>query len=257
MSDAVLTVGSLCSGVDGIGLGLERAGMQLRWLAEVDPLACAVLERHWPGLPNHGDITAIDWSTIEPVDLVTAGYPCQPFSTAGRMAGADDPRHLWPYVADAIRALRPRFALLENVPAHLGIGFDTVLADLASLGFNAEWSVVPASAMGAPQRRPRLFVVAYRQEPERFGRRWLSAITAGGQHYGQVADAHRCRTHVSGPGDAGAWTVEPDVGRMADGVSTRMDRDRLYALGNAVVPQVAEWIGRRIVTAQGGDDADG
>jgi DNA (cytosine-5)-methyltransferase 1 len=240
-------VGSFCSGVDGIALGLERAGMELVWQAEVDPFCSAVLARRWPYVPNLGDITTIDWSTVERVDLVCGGYPCQPFSTAGRMAGAADPRHLWPHIARALRVLRPRYVLLENVPAHLGLGFGDVLGDLAGLGFDAEWSVVPASAMGAPQRRPRLFVVAYSEGAERFGRSWLSAVTAGGRHYGQSADAHRCRTHVDGPGDAGPWTAEPAVERLVDGVPDRLVRPALYALGNAVVPQVAEYIGRQVM----------
>lgn len=244
-----MKVGSLFSGIGGLDLGLERAGMSVAWQSEIDPYACCVLEKHWPNVPNLGDVTKIDWSSVERVDLICGGYPCQPFSTAGRMAGADDPRHLWPHFARALDVLRPRFALLENVPAHLGVGFDAVLADLAALGFDAEWSVVPASAVGAPQRRPRLFVVAYSEESERFGRRWLSAVTAGGRYYGQVADAHRCRTHVDGPGDAGPWTVEPDVERLVDGVPPRLVRGPLYAYGNAVVPQVAEFVGQRIMEA--------
>lgn len=242
-----LTVGSLFSGIGGLDLGLERAGMTVRWQSEIDPYCSRVLAKHWPGVPNLGDVTTIDWSTVERVDLICGGYPCQPFSTAGFMAGSDDPRHLWPFFADALRVLRPRYALLENVPAHLGLGFGDVLADLSCLGFDAEWSVVPASAVGSPQRRPRVFVVAHGEGSERFGRRWLSAITAGGQHHGQVADAHRCRTHVDGPGDAGTWTTEPRMDRLVDGVPNAMVDPALYAIGNAVVPQVAEWLGRRIL----------
>lgn len=244
-----MNVGSLFSGIGGLDLGLERAGMKILWQAENDDYCSRVLAKHWPDVPNLGDVTKIKWGEVERVDLICGGYPCQPFSTAGRMLGADDSRHLWPYFAGALRVLRPRYALLENVPAHLGLGFPEVLADLASLGFYAEWSIVPASAVGSPQRRPRLFVVAYSEEPKRFGRCWLSNVTAGGRYYGQVADAHRCRTHVDGPGDADPWTTEPAVERMADGVSPRLVRDPLYAYGNAVVPQVAEWIGRRVLEA--------
>jgi DNA (cytosine-5)-methyltransferase 1 len=244
-----LTVGSLFTGIGGIDLGLERAGMRVVWQAEIDPYCCRVLARHWPTVPNLGDVTTINWEDTPRVDLICGGYPCQPFSTAGRMAGADDPRHLWPHFADALSVLRPRYAVLENVPAHLGVGFDIVLGDLARLGFDAEWSVVPAAAVGAPQRRPRLFVVAHREGTERFGRRWLSAVTGGGRYHGQVADTHRCRTHVSGPGDAGPWTTEPAVVRLVDGVPDPLVRPALYALGNAVVPQVAEHIGRLILAA--------
>jgi DNA (cytosine-5)-methyltransferase 1 len=244
-----VNIGSLFSGIGGLDLGLERAGMTVRWQCEIDDYCSRVLAKHWPDVPNLGDVTKVDWNDVERVDLVCGGYPCQPFSTAGRMAGADDPRHLWPYFARALRVLRPVFALLENVPAHLGLGFGDVLADLASLGFDAEWSIVPAAAVGSPQKRPRLFVVAYREDTERFARRWLSAVTAGAQYDGQVADAHRCRTHVDGPGDAGPWTAEPTVERLVDGVPARLVAPALGALGNAVVPQVAEWIGRRILEA--------
>lgn len=243
------TVGSMFSGIGGIDLGLERAGMTVRWQSEIDPYCCKVLAKHWPTVPNLGDVTTIDWSKVERVDLICGGYPCQPYSTAGRMAGSEDPEDRWPDFERALRSLRPRYALLENVPSHIGLGFDGVLCDLAALGFDAEWSVVPSSAVGAPQRRPRLFVVAYAEGSERFQRGWLSGVTDGGWDYGQVADVHRCRTHVCGPGDAEPWSCEPDVLRMGDGLSDRVDGLRLRALGNAVVPQVAEFIGRRIMAA--------
>lgn len=241
------TYGELFAGVGGMSLGLERAGWTPSWFAENDAYCSRVLAKHWPDVLNLGDVSTIEWEKVERVDLIAGGYPCQPFSTAGHMAGADDPRHLWPHFAHALRVLRPRYALLENVPAHLGLGLPEVLGDLAGLGFDAEWSIVPASAVGSPQRRPRLFVVAYREGSERFGRRWLSAVTAGGQHDGQVADTHRCRTHVSGPGDAGPWTVEPDVERLVDGVPDGLVRPALHALGNSCVPQVAEWIGSQLL----------
>lgn len=115
---------------------------------------------HWPHIPNLGDIKAVDWATAPHVDIVTAGYPCQPFSHAGRRLGEDDPRHLWPAIAHALRHLRPRYVVLENVAAHLGLGFDTVLGDLADQGFDAEWGVLRASDVGAPHQRARLWVVA-------------------------------------------------------------------------------------------------
>ena len=240
-----LTVGSLFSGIGGLDLGLERAGMQVIWQSEIDPYCTRVLATQWPHVPNLGDVAQIDWNTVEPVDLICGGYPCQPFSSAGKMAGTKDPRHLWPHFANALRVVRPRYALLENVSAHAGLGLSDVLADLAALGFDAEWSVVYAAAMGSPQRRPRLFVVAHRESTERFGRGWLSTV-AGDL---SVADTHRCRTHIDGPGDAGPWTVEPEMVRLVDGVPPRVVGAPLHALGNAVVPQVAEWIGRRILEA--------
>lgn len=156
-----MKVGSLFSGIGGLDLGLERAGMTVSWQSEIDPYACKVLAKHWPGVPNHGDIKRIDWGAVEPVDVICGGYPCQPFSTAGKRRGKDDPRHLWPWVRDAIGALRPNYAILENVRGHLSLGGLTVVGELAEIGYDAEWRVVSAAGMGAPHRRDRIIIVAY------------------------------------------------------------------------------------------------
>src|SRR5262245_35260350 len=128
------TFGSLFSGIGGIDLGLERAGMECVWQCENDPYASRVLARHWPAVPNLGDAHAVRWEDVERVDLIAGGYPCQPFSVAGQRRGDADPRHLWPRFRDAVRVLRPRYALLENVPGHFSLGFGRVLGDLAELG---------------------------------------------------------------------------------------------------------------------------
>jgi DNA (cytosine-5)-methyltransferase 1 len=156
-----LTVGSLFSGIGGIDLGLERAGHRVLWQSEIDNYACRVLKKHWPEIPNLGDVKKINWSEVPNVDIITGGYPCQPFSTAGKRKGKEDPRHLWPYVLDAIRTIRPRYALMENVRGHLTLGFGDVLADLAGCGYSAEWQIISAASVGAPHRRDRLFFVAY------------------------------------------------------------------------------------------------
>jgi DNA (cytosine-5)-methyltransferase 1 len=159
----VIRVGSLCSGYGGLDLGLELAlgPVEHAWHVEYDKHPSAILAHHWPDVPNYGDVKHTDWTQVAPVDWLTAGYPCQPFSHAGLRKGADDPRHLWPAVAHAIGVLRPGSVLLENVAAHLRDGFDTVLADLARLGYDASWGVVRASDAGAPHGRARLFVVAH------------------------------------------------------------------------------------------------
>ncbi|NBX98322.1 DNA cytosine methyltransferase, partial [bacterium] len=118
----MLTVGSLFTGIGGLDLGLERAGMRVIWQSEVDAYCCKVLAKHWPDTPNLGDIRDIDWGRVERPDVICGGYPCQPFSLAGRRQGTDDARHLWPWFADAIRTLRPRYAVLENVYGHLSKG---------------------------------------------------------------------------------------------------------------------------------------
>jgi DNA (cytosine-5)-methyltransferase 1 len=169
---------SLFSGIGGMDLGLERAGMKVVYHSEIDPYACRVLKKHWPDVPNLGDVKLIKWKELDHVDVIAGGYPCQPFSTAGKRKGKEDPRHLWPYVFDAIRELRPRYALMENVRGHLTLGFGDVLADLASCGYSAEWQIIPASSLGAPHRRDRLFFVAY-PDRERSHRTEVNADEAG------------------------------------------------------------------------------
>lgn len=151
-------MGSLCSGYGGLDAGwLAVAGGRVEWVSEIDGDALTVLG----GVPNVGDLTEVDWAAVPPVDVLTAGYPCQPFSHAGSRKGEKDDRHLWPYIADAIGVLRPGFVFLENVQGHLSLGFADVLGDLARLGFDARWCVVRASDVGAPHQRARLFVLSY------------------------------------------------------------------------------------------------
>jgi len=128
-----LTVGSLFSGIGGLDLGLERAGMNVIWQSEIDPYASRVLAKHWPEVPNHGNIKNIRWGEIVSPDVICGGYPCQPFSTAGKRQGTDDPRHLWPWVREAISELRPRYAILENVRGHVSLGLSTVLGEAGAV----------------------------------------------------------------------------------------------------------------------------
>ena len=156
-----LTVGSLFSGIGGLDLGLERAGMRVIWQSEIDPYACRVLKKHWPEVVNHGNIKEINWQEVERPDVICGGYPCQPFSQAGKRRGEEDPRHLWPWVREAISELRPRYAILENVRGHLSLGGLSVIGELASIGYDAEWRVVSAASVGANHRRDRVVIVAY------------------------------------------------------------------------------------------------
>jgi len=156
-----LTVGSLFSGIGGLDLGLERAGMNVIWQSEIDPYGCRVLKKHWPEVPNHGNIKEINWRNVIRPDVLCGGYPCQPFSTAGKRNGTDDPRHLWPWVREAISELRPKYAILENVRGHVSLGLSTVLGEMASIGYDAEWQIVSAASVGAPHLRERVIILAY------------------------------------------------------------------------------------------------
>lgn len=152
------TVLHMCAGIDGAGLGL---GITPTWVADTDPDAASVLVARHPDTPNLGDIRTVDWAPLaDQVDILVAGYPCQPFSQAGKRKGLDDPRHLWPAVRDAIAATRPRLVLLENVRGHLSLGFSDVLGDLADLGLDAEWGLFSSAEVGAPHRRDRLYIAA-------------------------------------------------------------------------------------------------
>jgi len=156
-----MKIGSLCSGYGGLDLAVEAlTGAETVWFSEFDKHAAKVYSTHWD-IPNIGDLTKVDWSSVEPIDILTAGYPCQPFSKAGNRKGTNDSRHIFPYIRNAIADLRPKLVFLENVRGHLSLGFDTVLQDLAEIGYDAKWTLARAAAAGLPHRRERLFIVAY------------------------------------------------------------------------------------------------
>ena len=234
---------SLFAGIGGIELGLERAGMTTVGQVELDPWCRTVLAKHWPAVPQHDDVvTAPEWwaSTERPtVDLICGGFPCQPFSLAGKQLGTLDERWMWPAMARIIRALRPRYVLVENVSTLVrdSEAWGTVLSDLHQLGFDAEWTVVRASQFGAPHRRERVYMVAYPQ-------------SNNGPHANQPTTPWSLEFEPRGSGwESGRthWLSEPDVGRVAYGVSRRLVYQRLHALGNSVVPQISEHIGKQIM----------
>jgi DNA (cytosine-5)-methyltransferase 1 len=281
--DKQLTVGSLFSGIGGLDLGLERAGMRVIWQSEIDPYASRVLKKHWPEVPNYGDIKKIEWRNVIRPNVICGGYPCQPFSVAGHRNGTDDPRHLWPWVRTAISELRPDYAILENVRGHLSLGGLSVIGDLAAIGYDAEWRIISAASVGANHRRDRLVIVAYPNNagsgtPQRgmgergykieeksensaagsfygIGRRGENVADTDGEQLGQrrvesnarPTDSRRVYNGRRQTGYDGWqwWQTEPDVGRVANGVPNRVDR--LRGLGNAVVPQLAEVIGRLVI----------
>lgn len=157
-----MRTGHLFAGIDGIGLGLEPRGFVSAWFSEYEAAPSRVLAHHYPDVPNHGDITAIDWTQVEPVDVLTGGFPCQDLSYAGKGAGIKEGTRsgLWFEFSRAIRALRPRIVLVENVPALTTRGLDIVIRDLAQRGYGTLWTSLRASDVGAAHRRERLFIVA-------------------------------------------------------------------------------------------------
>jgi DNA (cytosine-5)-methyltransferase 1 len=274
-----LTFGSLFAGIGGFDLGLERAGMTCKWQVEIDDYATNILEKHWPEVPRYRDIR--DITELPSADLICGGFPCTDISYAGKGAGITGSQSsLWFEMLRIIRLVRPRYVLVENVPALLGRGMGVVLGDLSESGYDAEWDCIPAAALGAPHRRDRVFIIGEqvahtfepgleghtgdvqdRNKPRRIytqpdgpvgtGRLFNSYGSgrrdAEERNAGRGVEGERERNHKT-IGRPGWWDAEPDVGRVADGVPRRVDR--LKGLGNAVVPQVAEWIGRRILEGE-------
>jgi DNA (cytosine-5)-methyltransferase 1 len=178
-----MKIGSLCTGYGGLDMAVEAFfNAETVWTSDIDKYASIVIDQRI-NKPNLGNIKAIDWQNIEPIDILTAGYPCQPFSHAGNRKGAEDERHIWPFIKEAIGTLRPRFVVLENVRGHLSLGFQEVLKDLAQIGYDARWQIVRASDIGAPHQRARLFVLAY---PKGEGsRRQASEVSRQGSEHGR------------------------------------------------------------------------
>ena len=258
-----MNVLSLFSGIGGFSLGLGRAGMRTVAFCEIEPYCRAVLRQHWPDVPIFDDVQAIDvhegWlvansdarhkSTEEQlqagrtairtsiVDVICGGFPCQDISIAGKGEGITGSRSgLWKEFARIIGEVRPRYVIVENVAALLGRGIADVLGDLAKIGFSSVWHCIPASAVGAPHRRDRIWIVGY---PMQSG---LSKRTTFGERQREATEKFSWDlTSVSSQ-----WDVEPDVGRVAHGIPNRVDR--LKALGNAIVPQIAEIIGKAIMS---------
>lgn len=238
----MFTFGSLFSGIGGLDLGLERAGWRCRWQVEVDAYRCSILALHWPNVKRYTDIREVDFEHIEFVDLIAGGFPCQPVSSAGKRQVQGDERWLWPEFARAIRCLRPRFVLIENVAGLLDRGFGDILSDLANCGYDAEWQMLPAAGIGAPHVRARVWVVAYAHEGgcgEPFDIEAGTPSVFSGRHAHSACEAI---------GEAHHWFTEPEMVRMVDGLSRGMGR-YIAALGDAVVPHAAEFVGRLLLQA--------
>lgn len=296
-----MKVGSLFSGIGGFDLGLERAGMQIVWQSEVEPYCCKVLKKHWPEVPNLGDIFEIQNSPA--VDLICGGFPCQPFSIAGKRQGKADDRYLWPEMLRIITEVKPRWVFAENVLGIIGMELDQVLSDLESEGYETGTIIIPACALNAPHRRNRIWILGY-ADTIRCSRlsREKSEIQDNNTHLhrgngiathtehdrcngkevcvsgrgSQQAPVDSAKTDCHAPDSAMQGFSESQEGERKDSlqdaerrsweapwpeVATRLCRvddglpawvhrhrvKRLKALGNAIVPQIAEEIGKMIM----------
>jgi DNA (cytosine-5)-methyltransferase 1 len=298
----VLKVLDLFSGIGGFSLGLERAGMETVAFCEIDKKARLVLNKHWPDVPVFDDVSTLTRETLDArgisVDVICGGFPCQDISLAGKGAGLEGDRSgLWFQFHRLIKEIQPHYAIIENVSALRNRGLDQVLGSLAEIGYDAEWHCIPASAVGAPHRRDRIWIVAYPcckrckegsklqsvqstkraicgcpimaypNEQHRWGEpsgqlregreAWKqscggSAVVADTMQsglQGQWQITSRISEELKNSSYPRWWAVEPAVGRVANGVPSRVDR--LKQLGNAVVPQIPELIGSAIIKNMG------
>lgn len=233
----------LFSGIGGFSLGLERAGMETVAFCEFDKHAQKVLKKHWPHIPIHDDVRTLDGTQYRgSVDVVCGGFPCQDLSVAGEQEGLEGERSgLYRHMLRIISECRPQFAIFENVTGLLtgnkGRWFAKFLYDLAEIGHDAEWHCIPASALGAHHHRDRVWIISYPNGQRGCG--WNPS-----REYAENARKSPIGQGIN-LGRVEMWDVEPDVGRVANGVPNRSHR--LKQLGNSVVPQIPEAIGRAIM----------
>jgi DNA (cytosine-5)-methyltransferase 1 len=234
-----MTFGSLFAGIGGFDLGFERAGLKCEWQVEIDPYCRRVLAKHWPDVRRHDDVRTFPPEGEWGVDVICGGFPCQDISEAGKWLGLDGERSgLWREFARIIRVVRPRLVVVENVSALLFRGLGDVLADLAGLGFDAEWGVLPLCALGAPHTRERVFIVANADRRD---------LRASGPDQMEVAPTGFSDLRPRGPGQLeNWWTTQPEPCSVVYGLPGIVDRLRPY--GNTVSPVAAEWIGRRLMS---------
>ena len=273
-----MKAGSLFAGIGGFDLGFQWAGIETVWQVEKDQFCQKVLAKHWPDVKRYGDIydfiEKIKSGQVEPVDIIAGGFPCQPFSQAGKRKGQEDDRYLWPAMVEVISLLRPAWVVGENVAGILNMGFENMLSELESQGYRVETLIIPACAVNAPHRRDRIWIIAHcgckhgqpggneRMETDQTKRtpclpdsKRRSEVAPNTHHQrlqgGKRTGTHEKRQAAHGPAPErnSAWD-EPWIEAATrfcgvhDGVPDRTHR--LRALGNAVVPQIPYIIGKYI-----------
>jgi DNA (cytosine-5)-methyltransferase 1 len=231
----------LFSGIGGFALACRMVGgIETVAFCEREPYCQKVLAKHWPDVPICNDIHDLKGTEYGTVELITGGYPCQPFSYAGKREGENDDRHLWPELRRIIEAARPRWCLFENVAGHITLGLDQVLSDLDAIGYASAAAVVPACAVGSPQGRERVWIVANSQR---------AGLPEGIQHEVGTVLPHEMGGGCSWDETRSAWDGAPELHLLAHGLSAKLDQHATVALGNAIVPQVAAEIIRAMMQA--------
>lgn len=246
---------SLFAGVGGFDLGFERAGLETVAQCEIDPFAQGVLARHWPKVPTYDDVRTLTAERLATdgiaVDVICGGFPCQDISIAGKGRGLSGAKSgLWSEFRRLIDELRPAYAVIENSPKLRARGLLAILTDLDALGYDAEWHCIPASHVGAPHRRDRIWIIAYRQ-----GDALGPDADSLGPHSPSLhlyRSAELRDQQIRDFGQMAWWRTEPDVERVVDGTPTRMDINRIRVVGNAVLPDIPEILGHAIAAANNG-----
>ena len=279
----------LFSGIGGFSLGLERAGMKTIQFVENEPYCQKVLAKNFPGVPIHGDIKTFHYD--KPVEIISGGFPCQPYSHAGEQRGKEDDRHLWEEYFRIIQSVRSRWVLGENVSGIINMELDQVLSDLEGENYSHQSLIIPACAVNAPHRRDRVWIIARRNAMGNSEYNGLSTAkesrspssisnnssqgenktfqSKGTSERSNIKNvAHANKERIQGRKETGNlesegtqrnqfslrcsqrrigknWSIEPELGRVANGIPSRVDR--IKSLGNAVVPQIVEIIGRAIM----------
>lgn len=272
----------LCSGIGGFSLGLEKAGFKTIQFVEIDKFCQQILKKHWPDVPCHDDLKTFNGKQYDGrLDILTAGYPCQPFSNAGKRKGEKDERHLWPEVRRVIRESRPRWIICENVEGHVRLGLNTVVKEMESEDYAVWTFIIPASGIGARHQRKRVWIVAHANserclhsksekhsaEERLDAQRFISTACAN------VADSDSkrlsrptrpklrsfqqaaftplgCKPSGTNAKVWRDWETEPSLGRVVNGLSKELDDIRkleITGFGNAVVPQLPYLIGKTII----------
>jgi DNA (cytosine-5)-methyltransferase 1 len=314
-----LNVLDLFSGIGGFSLGLEATGgFETKAFCELDKYCKSVLKKHWPDTRQYDDIKELTYDKlrsdgIDKIDIITGGYPCQPFSVAGKQKGTEDKRHLWPEYFRLVKECRPTWVIGENVSGHIKLGLDQVIEDLESEGYATRTFSISASSIGANHQRERIWIIANtnndgshtekRDETKQSSNRQKDGIPIGngnstnansngllknnsnirpqstesiGKNSGSICkdiprEQHMANSYsgseetlnqerVLGEQNTegeterypdgslqihGQWNIEPNVGRVADGIPSRVDR--LKSLGNSLVPQIPYYIGQTIL----------
>ena len=281
----------LFSGIGGFSLGLEATGgFETKAFCDIEKYPRQVLQKHWPHVKQYEDIKELNYERlkadgIDSIDIITGGYPCQPFSIAGRQKGEQDPRHLWPEYFRLVKELRPTWVIGENVSGHIKLGLDTVIEDLESEDYSVRPFSISASSIGANHQRERIWILAHSRRSqwpraelrgenenetrkenanqferssstsevdvantndERLQRQWQSRNQFTSRFNSSRESSEEGQRTVG----QGWWESEPNMGRVAHGIPKRVDR--LKSLGNSLVPQIPYYIGKTILEVMNG-----